>query len=129
VRPERDKKLLKMNKWNLWSPKEEAELLEEIASGLSIYGIAEKHQRTSGGINARINKIAYEMYTQGMDIDFISNKTKLSISSINTLIHKKENKETKETKDDEIKKLKEMINTLIENQSNLISIINNLTLK
>ncbi len=115
-----------MNKWNLWSPKEEAELLEELASGLSIYGIAEKHQRTSGGITSRINKIAYEMYTQGMGIDFISNKTKLSISSINTLIHKKENKETK---DDEIKKLKEMVNTLIENQSNLISIINNLTVK
>jgi hypothetical protein len=111
-----------MNRMKLWSLNEESKLLEELNFGYTLTDIAEHHQRTLGGITARIDKIAYDLYKQGMDIEMISKKTKLSLSSINNLIEKKE-------KPSELQELKEMVKTLIKNQAELISIISNLSIK
>jgi hypothetical protein len=116
----------KMNKGKLWDTKEEIKLLQELENGYDILSIAEIHQRTSGGISARINEIAYKMYKQNMDIDFISKKTKLNENLINSLIKKRE---TFVSKGDEIEELKKLVNTLIENQTKLISILSSLNLK
>ena len=45
-----------------WSDEEEKILLEELNNNIDIEIIAQKHERTLGGINSRRQEIAYKMY-------------------------------------------------------------------
>jgi len=46
----------------IWTDEEEKQLLEEIDKDMKKNEIAIKHNRTIGGINSRIIKIAYKIY-------------------------------------------------------------------
>ena len=45
-----------------WSDEEETLLLQELNDNIDISIIAQKHNRTIGGINSRRQEIAYKMY-------------------------------------------------------------------
>ena len=72
-----------------WSNKEELELLNEINENKTVKQIAEKHERTIGGINSRIRHIAYNMYKYDIPMSEIENKTKLSRNDIDCLIDRR----------------------------------------
>lgn len=42
--------------WKKWTTQEDLTLIEEFNQGLSVSEIAEKHNRTAGGIRSRIKK-------------------------------------------------------------------------
>jgi hypothetical protein len=60
-----------------WTHEEEIVLLDELSKNLDIDSIAQLHNRTIGGINARRKVIAYNMYNNNTPIDEILLKTKL----------------------------------------------------
>lgn len=70
--------MLLMTVGSKWSYKEELELLDEINENKTVKQIAEKHERTIGGINSRIHHIAYNMYKNDIPINEIENKTRLN---------------------------------------------------
>lgn len=84
-----------------WSNQEEEQLLLEISNGLSISDIAEKHDRTVGGINSRIRHIARELFVNNCPMDEIIEKTKLSEDEIRFYINKKQQKTKREWTYDE----------------------------
>ena len=69
-----------------WSIKEETELLEELDTNIDIDSIAQHHNRTIGGINARRSLIAYKMFLNKNSIEEIINKTKLDKLEIENTI-------------------------------------------
>ena len=91
-----------------WSEEEEQLLLEELNKNIDIQIIAEKHNRTVGGIRSRRNIIAYNMYNQNIPIEEIILKTKLDKLYLLKLINKKQNKTTK------YKSIKNIENDIIE---------------
>ena len=91
-----------------WSEEEEELLLEELNKNIDIQIIAEKHNRTVGGIRSRRNIIAYNMYNQNIPIEEIILKTKLDKLYLLKLINKKQNKTTK------YKSIKNIENDIIE---------------
>ncbi len=52
-----------------WSVQEEILLLEELNNNIDIETIAQKHNRTIGGINLRREEIAYKMYLKNVSIE------------------------------------------------------------
>ena len=54
-----------------WTPEEEQQLLQEISKNIEIKIIAENHNRSIGGIRARIYLIAYKLYQNNVPIDEI----------------------------------------------------------
>lgn len=54
-----------MATWTKWTPAEEAALLTEIKTVKSIHEIAKLHNRTSGAIQARLQKIFMESILEG----------------------------------------------------------------
>ena len=87
-----------------WTEDEEIRLLEELNKNMDIITIAEIHNRTPGGINARRKEIAYKMYLQGITMEKIIKKTKLDKSQISDTITRRENQS-------KIEKVIEPINT------------------
>ncbi len=57
-----------------WSDNEELILLDELSNNISINDIAINHNRTMGGIKARIKEISLKMYNNGISIEEISKK-------------------------------------------------------
>ena len=85
-----------------WSDEEEILLLEELNNNIDIGIIAQKHNRTIGGINSRRQEIAYKMYLKNLSIEEIIKQTKLDYNCIEQTIQKKQNKNTKNTKTKEV---------------------------
>jgi hypothetical protein len=85
-----------------WSDEEEILLLEQLNNNIDIETIAQKHNRTIGGINFRRRDIAYKMYIKNMSIEEIIKQTKLDYDSIKQTIEKKQNNNSKKIKTKEI---------------------------
>jgi hypothetical protein len=61
-----------------WSDEEEIQLLELVSKKLSIYQIAKKHNRTTGGITARLKLISEKLLNDGFSIKDIIKVTGLN---------------------------------------------------
>jgi len=85
-----------------WSDDEELLLLEELNNNIDIEIIAQKHNRTIGGINSRRQEIAYKMYLKNVSIEEIIRQTKLDNNSIEEIIKKRQNNNSKKIKTKEI---------------------------
>lgn len=79
-----------------WSVEEEILLLEELNNNIDIEIIAQKHNRTIGGINSRRREIAYKMYLKNVSIEEIIRQTKLDNNSIEEIIKRQNNNSKKE---------------------------------
>ncbi len=102
-----------------WSDEEEKLLLEELNNNINIEIIAQKHDRTIGGINSRRQEIAYKMYLKKISIEEIIKLTKLDYNYIEQIIQKRQN--NKSTKN----KTKELDNVFISiNKSDYIELQN-----
>jgi hypothetical protein len=121
-----------------WTDEEEQLLLEQLAENMEIDLIAQTHNRTKGGINARRKEIAYILYCNNHSMEEIIMKTKLDedqiVKTINMRNAPKTSQSPKKVKDvititaanpvsienelDEIKRdvkeLKHIINDLVE---------------
>jgi hypothetical protein len=75
-----------------WSDEEESLLLEELSNNIDIETIAQKHNRTIGGINSRRREIAYKMHLKHFSTEEIIRKTKLDYDSIKQTIEKRQGK-------------------------------------
>lgn len=91
-----------------WTDEEEELLLEELSINPDIKLIAQKHNRTTGGINARRKLIAFKLYTANNSFIDIMLKTKLNEQQITEAINKEETNtplsETKKRKTQETEK-------------------------
>jgi len=85
-----------------WSDEEEILLLEELNNNIDIEIIAQKHNRTIGGINSRRREIAYKMYLKNVSVEEIIRQTKLDNNSIEETIKKRQNNNAKKIKTKEI---------------------------
>ena len=74
-----------------WTDKEETLLLEELSKNIDIQLIAQSHNRTTGGINARRREIAYKLYCNNNSMEEIILKTKLNKDHIIETIKKRKN--------------------------------------
>jgi hypothetical protein len=86
-----------------WTDEEETRLLEELSKNIDIQRIAQCHNRTLGGINARRREIAYKFYTNNISMEEILLKTKLDEGQIIEVIQKRQNKSKKCKSEPEIK--------------------------
>jgi len=87
-----------------WSDEEEILLLEELSKNIDIQLIAQYHNRTTGGINARRREIAYKLYNNNNSMEEIILKTKLDEDQIIETIKKLQNNPKKCKSVTEIKK-------------------------
>jgi len=85
-----------------WSDEEEILLLEELNNNIDIEIIAQKHNRTIGGINSQHREIAYKMYLKNVSVEEIIRQTKLDNNSIEETIKKRQNNNAKKIKTKEI---------------------------
>lgn len=85
----------------IWSNDEEMLLLQELNDNIDISIIAQKHGRTTGGINSRRREIAYKMYLKNISIEEIVKQTKLDYEFIKQTIEKKQNNNSKKIKNKE----------------------------
>jgi hypothetical protein len=85
-----------------WSNEEETLLLEELNNNIDIETIAQKHNRTIGGINSRRQEIAYKMYLKNLSIEEIIKQTKLDYVYIEQIIQKRQTNNSKKIKTKEI---------------------------
>ena len=74
-----------------WTDEEETLLLEELSKNIDIQLIAQCHNRTTGGINARRKEIAYKLYNNNNSMEDIILKTKLDEDQIIETIKKRQN--------------------------------------
>jgi hypothetical protein len=68
-----------MNIGKKWTPEEEICLLNELASGMTILEISNLHGRAVGGISARRCHIAVRFYRDGMSMDEIMKRCRMTI--------------------------------------------------
>jgi hypothetical protein len=85
-----------------WSDEEEKLLLEELNNNIDIEIIAQKHERTIGGINSRRQEIAYKMYLKKISIEEIIKLTKLDYNYIEQTIQKRQNNKSNKNKTKEL---------------------------
>jgi LEA14-like dessication related protein len=78
-----------------WTDEEETLLLEELSKNIDIQLIAECHNRTTGGINARRRVIAYKLYINNNSMEEIIFKTKLDEDQITETIKKRQSNHKK----------------------------------
>ena len=102
VRISNEDKEYPSNMGQKWSDDEEILLLEELNNNIDIEIIAQKHNRTIGGINSRRREIAYKMYLKNVSIKEIIRQTKLDNNSIEETIKKRQNNNSKKIKTKEI---------------------------
>jgi hypothetical protein len=107
IRISNDDKEYPSNMGQKWSDEEETLLLQELNDNIDISIIAQKHNRTIGGINSRRQEIAYNMYLKNVSIDEIFRHTKLDYNCIEQTIQKRKNNNSKKVK------LKEVDNVFI----------------
>jgi hypothetical protein len=102
VRISNEDKEYPSNMGQKWSNEEEILLLEELNNNMDIEIIAQKHNRTVGGINSRRQEIAYKMYLKKISIEEIIKQTKLDYNCIEQTIQKRQNKYSKKIKTKEV---------------------------
>jgi hypothetical protein len=85
-----------------WSDEEEITLLRELNDNIDIEMIAQKHNRTIGGINSRRREIAYKMYLKKISIEEIIKQTKLDYDCIEQTIQKGKTNTSKKIKTKEV---------------------------
>jgi hypothetical protein len=79
-----------------WTDEEETLLLEELSKNIDIDLIAQSHNRSLGGINARRKHIAYyKFYCNNISIEEIMVKTKLDSECILATIKTRQNPQDK----------------------------------
>ena len=93
--------------YKIWTAEEIRQLLEELKQGIDKKIIAQNHDRSIGGINARIEKIAYIMHTQNQLPIEIIGLTGLDELTLLDIIIKKEKRENEASRKSQIKKNKE----------------------
>ena len=81
-----------------WSNEEETLLLEALSKNTDIEMIAQKHNRTTGGIHCRLRDIAYRLYLKNISMDEIMKITKLDEEYITQSIERKQNYTSKKEK-------------------------------
>ena len=102
VRISNEDKEYPSNMGQKWNDEEETLLLQELNDNIDISIIAQKHNRTIGGINSRRREIAYKMYLKNVSIDEIIRQTKLDNNSIEETIKKRQNNNSKKIKTKEV---------------------------
>ena len=102
VRISNEDKEYPSNMGQKWNDEEEALLLHELNDNIDIETIAQKHNRTIGGINSRRREIAYKLYKKNVSIDEIIRQTKLDNNFIEETIKKKQNNYLKKIKTKEV---------------------------
>lgn len=66
-----------------WSTKEEDEILQELATEISIEQIAVNHKRTYGAIRSRQRHMAFQLFQGGkLDIEEIGKKCRLTKKNV-----------------------------------------------
>lgn len=110
-----------------WYDDEDALLMEELNNNIDIEIIAQKHNRTLGGIKCRCGHIAYNMYLQDIPMEEIIEKTHLDEQYIKQIIDKKTNKYEKTNKIDKNKSnnINLIENEIIEMKKDIKEIKNN----
>jgi ATP-dependent DNA helicase PIF1 len=78
-----------------WSDEEETRLLLEIKSDVPIADIARTHDRTYGGITSRLREIACKMLSNGRDMKYVIEDTRLTENQINEALERKQRSATK----------------------------------
>ncbi len=78
-----------------WTDQEETLLLENLSKNTDIQLIAQSHNRTTGGINARRRVIAYRLYSNNNTMEEIILKTKLDEDQIIETIKKRQDNSKK----------------------------------
>lgn len=73
-----------------WTDAEETLLLEELHNNINVSTIAEKHNRSVGGINGRCRDIAYKMYLKNIPLEQIVQITKLDEDCIQQTIERRQ---------------------------------------
>ena len=104
------------NVGQIWTDDEEILLLEELSKNIDIKLIAQSHNRTIGGINARRRLIACKLYDNNIPMEEIMLKTKLAEYQIRQTIKKHHfsiENEINEMKND-IKEVKNTMKELVE---------------
>ena len=99
-----------------WSEKEEHILLVEIDHDMNDKEIALILGRTSGAIVARRKEIAYQMHKQGIPMEVIIKKTRLSSMDIQHTIYAKQHtpkKYTNQTQSTDIIEIKKDVKELL----------------
>ena len=91
IRISNEEKEYPSNMGQKWTDEEERLLLEEINNNIDIGTIAQKHDRTIGGIESRRRQIAYNMFLEKKSVEEIIKKTKLDYDCIKQTIEKKSN--------------------------------------
>lgn len=71
-----------------WTDLEETQLLQQIKEGIEFDEIASLHQRTLGGIKARINKLAHIYKNEGMEMEKIGEVLRLDKLEMDFLFKK-----------------------------------------
>ena len=74
-----------------WTDEEETLLLEKLSKNIDIELIAQSHNRTINGINARRREIAYKLYGNNNTMEEIILRTKLNKDQIIETIKKRQN--------------------------------------
>jgi len=105
VRISNEDKEYPSNMGQKWNDEEETLLLQELNDNIDIEIIAQKHNRTIGGINSRRREIAYKMYLKNISIHEIIRQTKLDNNSIEETIKKRQNNNSKKIKTKELDNL------------------------
>jgi DNA-directed RNA polymerase specialized sigma24 family protein len=72
-----------------WTLDEEAQLLEELSAGVKLDEILVSHRRTQGAIRSRQRKMAANFYLNGMKINEISLKCRLSVKAVEDLLKRR----------------------------------------
>ena len=98
VRISNEDKEYPSNMGEKWNDEEETLLLQELNDNIDISIIAQKHNRTIGGINSRRREIAYKMYLKNTSIEEIIKQTKLDNNCIQQTIQKRQNNNSKKNK-------------------------------
>ena len=75
-----------------WTFEEEKMLLEQLDENIDINIIAQRHNRTVGGIFGRQQAIAYKMYLKNVSMEEIMRKTKLNNEQVSNAITEKDTK-------------------------------------
>lgn len=116
-----------------WTEEEEETLLEELGKNIHVELIAQYHNRTIGGINARRKEIAYKMYDNNISMEEILLKTKLDEQQILETIQRRQNtpKKVKQIKpqdkpsiESEISEMKNDIKELKNKIEELVNMLN-----
>lgn len=82
-----------------WNDDEDTNLLKKIKEGVSVKDIAEKHERTIGGITSHLKLIAVKSYIIDKEpVEIISRVTGLTAEEIMFEVRKKESQSKKKEK-------------------------------